>query len=137
VSDDFDFELGAKTKRPPGDSGNKANDFTNALAQMGIGSGQFKEEIPPLFPAYKQDGRDLETVPDPLAPQAKAKRPDYEAHYKRFDLSADSDRLDLEEIMGHVMKDGWLMAREEWVHAKDGNTYVILKYLVRKKEDAT
>ena len=125
----FPEQLGQKSGRAT-DASNKAADFVDALANMSA-LDNYKEEIPPIFPLFKNDVKDREAPVDPLAPKEKELSRDFTAKYARFDLSTDSDRMELESVMGHVMKDGWMLAREEWVHAKDGNTFVILKYLIR------
>ena len=118
-------------------------DFTRALNAANNPDGVAPESVglPAIFPGSQEEIEDkeervLEEVP---APKDKSGPPslvetgakDFKARYKRFDLSDDNDVDELEKINNHIMQDGWLPGREEWIHTRDGGTYVVLKWLER------
>lgn len=120
------------------DGGDRKGDFVNALGRL-MGDREHPEQIPPLFPVPERIvDREEE---DPLARGAEEQQnvdPNkLEAKYERFDLSDSTDVARLERVNNSVMREGWLLAREEWVHTKDGSTFVILKYLINNTPKKT
>ncbi len=113
----------------PGAAGDKSKDFVDAISEMNFGARDSPEEIPPLFPQPDriQDRPIGEEAPDPDRNMLKPK--DLTAKYARFDMAEPDDIRRLEQINNRILKEGWIMAREEWVHTKDGSTFVLVKYL--------
>ena len=117
-------------------------DFTRALESANA-TDEAPEDVglPAIFPGTKEEIEDKERVHEEV-PAPKEKGPpslvetsakDFVARYKRFDLADSSDVDELEKINNHIMQDGWLPGREEWIHTRDGGTYVVLKWLERIK----
>lgn len=119
-------------------SGDRKSDFVNALGHL-MGDRENPEQIPPLFPVPERIVDHTEE--DPLTRGAEKQQgvdPNkFEAKYERFDLSDPTDIARLEKVNNNVMREGWLLAREEWVHTKDGSTFVILKYLINNTPKKT
>ncbi len=114
-------------------AGDKGGDFVDAIGEAAKKERVY-EEIPPLFPTQAMPAdkpidhmgkEDAQTLIIPT---------NYDARYQRFDMADDQHREELEEINNHILRDGWLMAREEWNHTKEGSTYSIIKYLVAKNK---
>jgi len=106
-------------------------DFERALQESNV------EEAPPesvglpaIFPGSREkvEEREHEEVSKPEEEKVPHKK-DYRAKYRRFDLSDPDDVAELEKVNNHIMNDGWLPGREEWIHTRDGGTYVVLKWL--------
>jgi len=112
------------------------NDFVDAIQEaMNFDSRNHPEELPPLFPTPSRiQDRDPTLPTDAQETQSQFDSSLLEAKYQRFDLSDPLDVKCLEEVNNKVLKQGWLLAREEWVHTKNGGSYVILKYLVNHKQ---
>lgn len=105
--------------------GNNVADFADAI--------QEKERIGGrdnlgLFPTPEQmiDPTTLPADTDSAHAGPKIK---YSAHYGRFNIDRDSERLEIERVQNHILNDGWLLAREEWVTTDEGDTIVTLKWL--------
>lgn len=115
-------------------------DFTRALESANA-SDEPPEVVglPGIFPGTKEEieERVHEEVPPPeeKGPPSlvETSAKDFVARYKRFDLADPADVTELETVNNHIMQDGWLPGREEWIHTRDGGTYVILKWLERTK----
>lgn len=115
------------------------NDFIDAIQEaMDADARSRPEELPPLFPtpARIQD-RDPDLPTDEPETTSQLDSSQLEAKYQRFDLSDPLDVERLEGVNNKVLKEGWLLAREEWVHTKNGGSYVILKYLINHKPKQT
>ena len=117
-------------------------DFTRALQAANNPDGAAPETVglPAIFPNSQEEIEDkvLEEVPPPKDKSGppslvETSAKDFKARYKRFDLSDQQDVDELEKINNHIMQDGWLPGREEWIHTRDGGTYVVLKWLERTK----
>jgi len=103
------------------------DDFANALAQLNATT---PRDLPPMHP----DQLLAEAGRGGQMPAAKMPNK-YEAKYRKFDLGDEEDVKELEEISNHILNDGWLPGREEWLHMpKTGTSYVILKYLVPQEK---
>lgn len=102
------------------------DDFAAALDQL---NSIEPRDLPPLHPdqLLKEAGRGGQMPSAKLAGQ-------FEAKYKKLCVDDEEQVKELEEINNHILNDGWLPAREEWVHAKSGVSYVVLKYLVPKEK---
>ena len=100
------------------------DDFEKALAQL---NAQPPRELPPSHPdqLLKNAGRGGQMPAAKLAGH-------YESRYKKFSMGDEKQVAELEDINNHILNDGWLPGREEWIHTKEGATYIILKYLVPK-----
>jgi len=120
-------------------SSDHKRDFVDAIGRAVEGDRERPEQLPPLFPVPDRiRDRDEE---DPLTRDVDD-RPTVdpnklEAKYERFDLSDAEDVARLEKVNNNAMREGWLLAREEWVHTKDGSTFVILKYLINNTPKKT
>jgi len=114
---------------------NKANDFANSINNMKGEPEKVFEELPPLYPTPDRiEDRPLgeEREPD-IASLISAPDPeDFEARIERLNLADPVDVKRLEQINNHVLKDKWVLSREEWVHTKDGDTFAVVKYLEYK-----
>jgi len=118
-------------------SADRRNDFVDAIgAAINATDRAQPEEIPPLFPTPDRIQDRGPTLPtDPTEDASSGVDPQQlEAKYQRFDLADPLDVEQLENINNRILKEGWLHAREEWVHTKSGSTYVILKYLINHKK---
>lgn len=102
------------------------DDFEKALAQL---NAMEPRDLPPLHPdqLLAEAGRGGQMPAAKLAGQ-------FEAKYKKFCLDNEENVKELEEINNHILNDGWLPAREEWLHTKSGTSFVVLKYLVPKEK---
>jgi hypothetical protein len=112
--------------------GDRSKDFVEVIQTTNSGSRDFPEEIPPIFPQPERikDRPIGEPAPDPNRDLLQKK--DLTAKYARFNMGDPDDVRRLEDINNKVLKEGWMLAREEWVHTKDGKTFVLLKYLESK-----
>jgi len=120
-------------------SNKPTTDFMRALQAANNAEGEAPESVglPAIFPSTREEIEDrvLEEVPPlkekgiPSMVETSAK--DFKARYKRFDIADPVDVDELEKINNHIMQDGWLPGREEWIHTRDGGTYVVLKWLER------
>lgn len=122
--------IGEKFKNAfPGQGADRSKDFIDVIQEMNSGSREAPEEIPPLFPQPERikDRPSGEEAPEPDRDLIKPRQ--LTAKYDRFDLGKPDDITRLEGVNNRILKDGWLLAREEWVHTKNGGTFVILKYL--------
>lgn len=133
-------EIDKKFKQAfPGQGSDKSSDFVDVIQEANYGSRELPEEIPELFPVPDriQDRPIGEAAPEPDRNLIKPRQ--LKAKYDRFDMCDPDDIRRLEKINNSILQDGWLLAREEWVHTKDGGTFVIVKYLeskkVKKKKD--
>jgi len=140
----------------PGKNADPTSDFARALEEANNAEGTAPDSVglPAIFPGSREeieDKPDLEELGEkvleevglpkekgmPSMIQSGAK--DFVARYKRFDIGDPVDVAELEKINNHIMQDGWLPGREEWIHTRDGGTYVVLKWLERttplKKKD--
>lgn len=104
-------------------------DFAHALKKANAEMAPEEVGLPGIFP----ESREHEEIPAPekekSPPSAEMDTKDYHAKYRRFDLADPADITKLEKINDHIMHDGWLPGREEWIHTRDGGTYVVLKWL--------
>lgn len=121
-------------------SSDHKRDFVDAIGRAIEGDRERPEQLPPLFPVPDRI-RDRDDEEDPFArsadDQPSVDPNKLEAKYERFDLSDVTDVARLEKVNNSVLREGWLLAREEWVHTKDGSTFVILKYLVNNTPKKT
>ena len=103
-------------------------DFQRALAALNATE---PRDLPPMHPdqLLNEAGRGGQM------PAAQISQKKYDAKYKKFSLDNVSDVEELEEITNHILNDGWIPGREEWLHMpKTGTSYVILKYLIPKEK---
>lgn len=113
---------------------NRATDFANALNQE-TERGQEPRGIPPLHPKEREKWVDLSQeegappgMPDHNLFQLPKRK--LRACYRRFDLSEEAHIEELEEIQALCLAgNGYVLAREEWVTTKEGDTFAIVKYL--------
>jgi hypothetical protein len=119
---------------------NFADDFFDAIGTAN--DPENLREIPALHPAARsafppgkwrnvakeEEGRTAPGAENQLFEQPKGK---FKARFGRFDLNDDTQRAELEEIENSCLTPGknWILAREEWYNTKDGDTYVVVKYL--------
>jgi len=128
-----------------GGADNFSNDFMDAIGEAN--NPENVREMPPLHPGAKggfQDGqwRDIakemgadmpgaatgNDQTSQLFTQPKGK---FKARFGRFNLGEASDCAELEKIQNNCLTPGknWILAREEWYNTKDGDVYVVVKYL--------
>lgn len=109
---------------------NRAGDFANSLNDAAEVIRKDARRLPPLHPTpgelvdiskEEEDSQKMQTL-------FTAKK--FKAKYGYFDVSDEEQREKLEEIMTHILQDGWLQAREEMTITKDGSAIVVLKYLI-------
>jgi hypothetical protein len=103
------------------------NDFVNAIAEQ-----NYKDkELTSIFPSQ-------EDLVDPTKPiedsEIKLPQKKYTCHYGNFDLSHEGDRIECEVINNKCMHGGWLLAGEERTATKEGNMFIMLKWLVPEEE---
>lgn len=113
---------------------NVASDFADALNQQ-TEQGQSSRGLPALHPKEREKWVDLSKeegapagMPDHNLFQLPKRK--LRACYRRFNL-ADPDHIqELEEIQALCLTgNGYMLAREEWINTKDGDTFAIIKYL--------
>lgn len=106
---------------------NNKNDFVNAIAE----ATHRDKELSSLFPTPDE-------LLDPTKPiedaELKAPKRKYACHYGLYDLSNEADRLECEIVNNKCMNNGWIMAGEERTPTKEGNMFVMLKWLVPEDE---
>ena len=109
---------------------NQANDFANSLNEAAENIRKDSQRLPPLHPTQEElvDISKEEKNQQKMQILFSAKK--FRAKYGYFDVSRKEDREKLEEIMTHILQDGWLPAREEITITKDGSAIVVLKYLI-------
>jgi len=114
--------------------------FMRALDSANREGGPGGSELPNIFPRSVESVEEkvvetIDGIPKKEDVPSLAMSNNFTAKYARFNMDDPLDVSKLEAINNHIMKDGWLPAREEWVHTKDGGTFVILKYLERVKSE--
>ena len=119
------------------------SDFARALEAANTTEAPEVVGLPAIFPGSldkiqdkeEPEAHEHEEVPLPkeqgMPSMVKAGAKDFIAKYRRFNLDDPLDVQELEKINNHIMQDGWLPGREEWIHTRDGGTYVVLKWLER------
>ncbi len=131
IGGSFPLEQGKPKAEDP------TTDFTRALAAANNTESEAPEAVglPAIFPESHEaiEERVHEEVPPPEEKGVEFTAEAFVARYRRFDLADPIDTADLEKINNHIMHDGWLPSREEWIHTRDGGTYVVLKWLERVK----
>lgn len=126
-----------QSKTPKGTD--PTTDFARALQAANNAEGAAPEAVglPAIFPGTREEVEDCirEEVPPPKRKSTpslvETSAKDFRARYQRFDIADPDDVAELEKINNHIMQDGWLPGREEWIHTRDGGTYVVLKWLER------
>lgn len=72
--------------------------------------------------------------PDPKE-ESKVPKHRYEAHYARYNMDDPDAVARLEKVRTECLNGNeagtHIVTREEWVHTKDGETYVVLSWVVR------
>lgn len=124
--------------RSPKADRDSANGFVDALSSAASPLAPMREleQIPSLYPTPERlQDRDPSLPTDPPA-ESLAKSFSYELKFKRFNTDDQSDLAEYEKVMGHILNDGWLREREEWVNTREGSTYILLSYIVPKPRDA-
>lgn len=111
---------------------NVADDFAGAIE--GVQGGNVPRDLPALHPKEREKWIDLaEEEPLPgvtdrnllQLPKRKLK-----SRLRRFCVGNDDEVEEYEKIQDHCLEGkGWILAREEWVHDKSGETFIIVKYL--------
>ena len=64
----------------------------------------------------------------------------FRSFYGQFHVGNPDDVIKLEEVNNHCLQDGWILAREDWGRAPDGNMIIVIKCLIPlapKKEAAS
>jgi hypothetical protein len=57
----------------------------------------------------------------------------FKVKYRKFNMALDEDVLQLESMKTAIVNGEYIGAREEWNHTKDGDSYVMLSWLVPLK----
>jgi len=104
-------------------------DFPQIMAELNKGPAK-NTDMPPLHPRpdelvdiSKEEAQ--EKVTNQLL---KAKK--FKSNYRVFDIADEEKREELEEIMNHVLQDGWLLGYEEKQILQSGRVIVFVKYLI-------
>lgn len=112
-----------------GEAENVRRDFVDAVSEVMRQEGV---DGLSLFPAAE------DLIVDPTKPRTTPEEKDpfanYFAHYHKFDMDHPGDIVEMELIVNHILHDKWILAREEWLHTKEGSTFVVLKWLQPKEE---
>ena len=102
---------------------NAVNDFADAIQEKNRIEGQ---DNLGMYPTQDK-------MFDPLAADNDSSmempRVKYTAHYGRYNIDHESERLELERVQYSVLNDGWLLGREEWTTTDEGDTIVTIKWL--------
>jgi hypothetical protein len=117
---------------------NVADDFTEAIHKEQ--DADVQRGVPPLHPKEKGKWVNLaeeEPIPGLIdhnliqLPKRKLK-----ARLRRFCVSDPDQVEEYEKIQDKCLEGkGWILAREEWTTDKEGETYIIVKYLEPQPED--
>lgn len=131
---------------PNNGTGNYANDFIDAIEDSQK-PGPAVRDLPPLHPndwadlgvPAKEDIVDISALEGDTHGDEKIRSvlklpPRGDVKFGRFNISDDVQRLELETIENNCLKVGWVLVREEWTHTKDGETFVIVKYMVSPEQ---
>lgn len=109
------------------EASNTKNDFVNAIAEAAFRN----NELSSAFPSPEE-------LLDPTRPmedaELKLPKKKYSCHYGLFDLSNAGDRVECELINDKCMNSGWILAGEERTATKEGNMFIMLKWLVPADE---
>lgn len=102
---------------------NAVNDFADAIQEDSRIKGQ---DNLGMYPSQEQlfDPKIADNDNAMEMPRVK-----YSAHYGRYNIDRDSERLELERVQNSVLNDGWLLGREEWTTTDEGDTIVTIKWL--------
>jgi hypothetical protein len=109
------------------DKGEK--NFPQLVADLNKGPKK-ESEMPPLHPRPDElvDISKEETEERITNQLLKAKK--FGSNYRVFDISNEDQRTQLEEIMDHILQDGWLLGYEEKQILQNGRVIVFVKYLI-------
>lgn len=102
---------------------NSVNDFADAIQEKNRIEGQDNLGMFPtpdkMFDTRTADKDEAMEMP----------KVTYKAHYGRYNIDQDSERLELERVQNSILNDGWLLGREEWTTTEEGDTIVTIKWL--------
>lgn len=116
------------------DAANKANDFVDAINDAARKESLFVEEIPPPFPEYNLSAKERNNTDPRQTPSMDFDPKDWKSHYVRYDMGDPDDVALAEEVNDGVFEGTHIVAREEWVHTKEGSSFILMKYLTKKKK---
>jgi hypothetical protein len=104
-------------------------DFPQLLSELNEGPTKEKD-MPPLHPRPDElvDISKEETQENITNQLLKAKK--FRSNYRVFDIGDEDQRDLLEEIMDHILRDGWLLGYEEKQILQSGRVVVFIKYLI-------
>lgn len=103
--------------------------FVDVLQDLNKGPAK-NQDMPPLHPRPDQlvDISQEEAQEKVTRQLLQAKK--FRSNYRVFDLAEDEQREDLEEIMNHILCDGWILGFEEKQILQSGRVIVFIKYLI-------
>lgn len=104
-------------------------DFPKIISDLNKGV-QKEKGIPPLHPRPDEliDISKEETQEQITNQLLKAKK--FKSNYRVFDIGNEEQREQLEEVMDHVLRDGWLLGFEDKQILQSGRVIVFVKYLI-------
>jgi len=122
---------------------NYASDFASVIEEVQNGQ-KPPRDIPPLHPKEREKWVNL-AEEDPLPGMSAASNTEHNlltlpnrklsAKYERYSFGDPLAMERLEEIQSRCLQagSGYFLTREEWTHDKDGETYILIKYMVDEK----
>lgn len=124
---------------------NVANDFAAVIEDV-QNSQKVPRDLPPLHPKEKEQWVNL-AEDDPLPGMNEAAddhnllslpKRKLKAKYERYSFDDPQKMERLEEIQSLCLQagSGYYLAREEWTTDKDGDTFILIKYLMDEKSTA-
>lgn len=117
---------------------NIASDFADAI--QGEQDNNVQRGLPPLHPKEKEKWVNLaEEEPVPGLPDhnlLQLPKRKLKSRLRRFCVSDEEQVEEYEKIQDKCLEgNGWILAREEWTTDKDGETFIIVKYLEPQDKD--
>lgn len=111
---------------------NVASDFADAIQSEQ--DNNIQRGVPPLHPKEKEKWVNLaEEEPIPGLPDnnlLQLPKRKLKARLRRFCVGDEEQVEEYERIQDRCLEGkGWILAREEWTTDKDGDTFIIVKYL--------
>ena len=104
-------------------------DFPQILQELNKGPVKEKD-MPPLHPRPDElvDISKKETEEQITSKLLKSKK--FKSNYRVYDIADEDQCTALEEVMDHILRDGWMLGYEEKQIMQSGRVIVFLKYLI-------
>lgn len=104
-------------------------DFVQIVSELNEGPAK-ERDMPPLHPRPDElvDISKEETQEKITNQLLKTRK--FRSNYRVFDIGDEEQREQLEEIMDHILRDGWMLGYEEKQILQSGRIIVFLKYLI-------